>query len=274
MYEYALYGQIAQNDHSRVLQQLTGLTRMPPQPLQQIHLVFRAQQPTGVVKIPSAGDASTKQDVQRIAKMLSANLYFVHVIGEVHELSKPSLETNGDATMSDAASPKRISWRLDFKDTPDPGKQAVSGRMVARIPIEDGNIVKFMKAFGYECVFSLARGEKTNESNRYVNRFMTRGHQFYDQDMTLLVHRIYRIPSAGADGAADTAFLDTADRTSLFDISGGYILQASIDADGSAAELKDRATSQLLAMKDTLKEAIALGPGDRLAMDMRAPARR
>jgi hypothetical protein len=152
MYEYALYGQIAQDDHQRILQQLTGLTRMPPQPVQQIHLVFKAQPPAGVAKIPTAGDGSTKQDVQRIVKMLSANLYFVHVIGEVHESSISSLETNGDATMSDGSTSRRISWRLDFKDTPDPGKQAVSGRLVARVPLEDGNIVKFMKAFGYEYV--------------------------------------------------------------------------------------------------------------------------
>lgn len=69
--------------------------------------------------------------------------------------------------------------------------------------------------------------------------------------------------------------MDKADAASLFDISGAYILQASVEAmDGSAAELKDRASAQLLAMKETLRQAVTLSPGDRLALDTRAPAKR
>lgn len=124
---------------------------MRPKPVEQLHLVFRSQIPAGIPNIPASGEASTKQDVQRIAKMLTANLYFVQVIGEIQENLSANVE---DVEMSgDEAGEKKgrsISWRFEFKDTPDPGKQAVSGRLMSRTPIEDGDIVEFMKSFGYE----------------------------------------------------------------------------------------------------------------------------
>ncbi|ETN38027.1 uncharacterized protein HMPREF1541_07650 [Cyphellophora europaea CBS 101466] len=260
MHEFSLYGQIPQNEQPRLLQQLVGVTRMKPQAFQELHLVFRSQVPSGIPNIPSSGEASTKQDVQRIAKMLTANLYFVQVIGEIE---KPSGTTLDDADMANnddfRDSQKDISWYFEFKDTPDPGKQAVSGRLLSRIPIEDGNIVKFMKSFGYD----------------YVNRYLVKGDRFYDQDTTLSLHQLYRIPEAKGNEAEDWSFAKKDDAVSLFDISGAYILHVSIEAvDGSKAELKDRASAQLLAMRDTLKQAVALTPGDRLALDTRGPARR
>jgi len=59
------------------------------------------------------------------------------------------------------------------------------------------------------------------------------------------------------------------------DPSGGYILQASVEiADGNNPDLKDKATQQLLAMKETLRPSVNLAPGDRLALDTRVPVKR
>lgn len=50
------------------------------------------------------------------------------------------------------------------------------------------------------------------------------------------------------------------------------MLQATIDiVDGNVQELKDRAVRQLLALKETLKQAVTLAPADRLALDTRIP---
>jgi hypothetical protein len=154
MYEFALYGQVPQNEHARFVQQLTGVTRMTAQHVECLHLVFKSQNPPGASNVPS-GDTSSKQDVQRIAKMLSANLYFVQVIGELHD--ETGGRANGSVVVNDADGSKsltRLKWYFEFKDTPDPGKHPVSSRLVSRIPIEDGNIIAFMKAFGYEYVLS------------------------------------------------------------------------------------------------------------------------
>lgn len=59
------------------------------------------------------------------------------------------------------------------------------------------------------------------------------------------------------------------------DASGSYVLQASIEiVDGNSPDLKDKATQQLLAMKETLRPSVNLVPGDRLALDTRVPMRR
>jgi mediator of RNA polymerase II transcription subunit 18, fungi type len=98
---------------------------------------------------------------------------------------------------------------------------------------------------------------------------MIEGAKFYDQDTTIFLHRASKIiPPTGATTAMSTSFLGSNDGLELLDGTGGYLLQASIDAvDGVNTDLKDRATSQLLAMKETLKQAVELTPGDRLSMD-------
>lgn len=64
---------------------------------------------------------------------------------------------------------------------------------------------------------------------------------------------------------------------SLVDLTGAYVLQASIDiVDGNSEDLKIRASEQLVSMRDTLRQAVNLGPADRLSLDMRiaVPVRR
>ena len=60
----------------------------------------------------------------------------------------------------------------------------------------------------------------------------------------------------------------------VLDTRKGFVLQASIEAvDGNNPEVKEKAVQQLLAMKETLKQAVTLAPGDRLALDTRVPIR-
>jgi hypothetical protein len=100
------------------------------------------------------------------------------------------------------------------------------------------------------------------------------GSQFYDRDSTLFLHRVLRIPDAEtAEVAIDCGFLDKPDTMQPLDSKGGHLLQVSILAgEGNNQDLKERATTQLLAMKETLRLAVNLTPGDRLALDSRIPA--
>ncbi len=103
---------------------------------------------------------------------------------------------------------------------------------------------------------------------------MVVGSKFYDHDTTLFVHKVLRAPPVTAEHAiSDTAFLSDTSGLSNLDGSGGYLVQASIDVvDGNNPELKDRATRQLLGLKEALKQAVDLTPGDRLALDTRLPS--
>lgn len=252
MHEFALYGQVPKEIHHRTLQQLAGYTRMQPVDTSEIHLVFKARQPPGLDKLPSAGGSQgvLQPDVQRWKNMLNASLYYVQLVGEIRPSSSRS---DGGAT----AKPD-INWTLEFRDTPDPGKQAVSTRLISRTPLDDGNLVTFLDHFGYE----------------YVSRYMLSGSKFYDNDATLYLHKVFVLPQTSVESAmTELSFLSNLSELRELDGSGGALLQASIDViDGNNPELKDKATRQLLALKEGLKQAVDLTPGDRLALDTRLPA--
>ncbi|KAK4949667.1 hypothetical protein LTR10_011508 [Elasticomyces elasticus] len=263
MHEFALYGQVSRDDHHRMLQQLAGYTRMQPQETLEIHLVFKARPPAGLDHIPSAGGSQgiLQPEAQKIRSMLNAGIYYVQVIGEVIQ-NEPKSVQNGDTAMtngngvSDSDKPT-VKWTFDFKDTPDAGKQAVSTRLISRTPLEEGDLVKFLEAFDYE----------------YVSRYLVLGSRFYDHDTTLFVHKVLQLPQVpSGEAISDQSFLSSISELQDLDGSGGYMVQASIDVvDGNNPELKERATRQLLSIRESLKQAVDLTPGDRLALDTRLP---
>lgn len=139
-----------------MLWQLAGYTRMQPQDAAEIHLVFKARAPSGLDLVQPIGASNlvSQQDVQKIKNMLNAGLYYVQLVGEVLSEAAHGAE-DGDVAMTnghhDSKSAKSaVRWSFEFKDTPDPGKQAVSTRLVSKIPMDEGDLVKFLDLFGYE----------------------------------------------------------------------------------------------------------------------------
>jgi len=109
--------------------------------------------------------------------------------------------------------------------------------------------------------------------SRYVSRYMIHGARFYDQDTTIFLHRPLQLPQVPALEATNVSSLHPINKFQPLDGSGGWVLQASIQvADGNNPELKDRATKQLLALRETLRQAVTLTPGDRLALDTKITA--
>ena|ERR1700760_3506632 len=100
---------------------------------------------------------------------------------------------------------------------------------------------------------------------------MVVGSRFYDNDTSIFVHKVLVLPQVAADTAMpDGASLPIIDKLSELDGSGGYVVKASIDiVDGNNTELKDKAARQLLGIKEALRQAVDLTPGDRLALDTR-----
>jgi mediator of RNA polymerase II transcription subunit 18, fungi type len=111
--------------------------------------------------------------------------------------------------------------------------------------------------------------------SRYVSQYVLEGHKFYDQDITLFVHQVLQMPQASDEQAiALTKSIPPVSELRPLDSSKGFVLQASIEAvDGNNHEVKEKAVQQLMAMKETLKQAVTLAPGDRLALDTRVPIR-
>lgn len=100
------------------------------------------------------------------------------------------------------------------------------------------------------------------------------GHKFYDQDVTLFLQRIMRV--SNSEGENSTTNVETFPQSGHLESlakSNKYLLSATIEStDGSNSELRERAVRQLLMMKETMKGAVNLVPGDRLALDTKVPA--
>ncbi|RMZ90270.1 hypothetical protein DV736_g2500, partial [Chaetothyriales sp. CBS 134916] len=264
MHEFSLYGQVPGEGYNVLLQQLAGVARMQPKYVRELHLIYKSIVPPGLRLIPGATNSDRIQspEVQRVSKMLTNSLHYVHLVASIEERKTAILQSRqvkATADIEEQQDARTVTWRLDFKDIPEPGTQVVTSRLISSIPIGGGDLVSFMNAFGFE----------------YVSRHFVEGAQFYDQDTTLFLHRPSTIPPVEPDKATDLSFLDDSESLKLVDASGGYVLQASIEAiDGTNSELKDRATRQLLALKEILKPAIDLEPGDRLALDTRVNLRK
>jgi hypothetical protein len=266
MHEYSLYAEVPPEQRYQFLQQLTGVTCMRPVYAQEVHLVFKAQTPLALRADFPGGNASNdkQQETQRLMRVLNSGIYYMQVVGKSQPRKNlhSNGETNGDVHMtngnhSSTSKASRIEWFVEFKDTPEAGKQALSSRYIARTKIEEGDVMNFMAQFGYD----------------FVARYAVDGHKFYDQETTLFVHRALKVPEPQTyEETLNCSFLDTPDLMEPLDGHGGYILQASIDAsDANNQEMKDLATKELLAMKETLKTAVDLTPGDRLALDVKIP---
>lgn len=110
---------------------------------------------------------------------------------------------------------------------------------------------------------------------RYVSQYVLQGHKFYDQDIMLFVHQVLQLPEGSDDQAlTTTAPIPPISELHPLDSRKGFVLQASIEAgDGNNPDVKEKAVQQLMAIKETLKQAVTLAPGDRLALDTRVPLR-
>lgn len=278
MHEFLLFGQVANDDQHKLLQQLAGVTRMQPQHVLERHLVFKARPPVGLGNIPSGGGSQgvLPAEVQRTKQMLTSSIFYLQlvctskpveaVVKDDHSALNGTV--NGDAaknpsTVNGGAKdpPKQAEdqWAIEFRDIPDPGKQSVTTRLMSRTPVEAGDMAPFVRDLGFE----------------YVSQFILEGHKVYDQDITLFLHQVLTVPQTPIEEATSTGTY-LPDISNLQPLDGGksFVLQASIEAiDGNNLEVKEKAVQQLMAMKDTLKQAVTLAPGDRLALDTRVPMR-
>ena len=109
----------------------------------------------------------------------------------------------------------------------------------------------------------------TVDNYRYVSRYVVMGHKFYDQNVSLFLQWILRISNPEGQYNSTNAHIMPKNQDHVpLSKSHVFILTATIEStDGSNAELRERAVRELLVMKETMKGAVNLSPGDRLALD-------
>ena len=107
------------------------------------------------------------------------------------------------------------------------------------------------------------------DNHRYVSRYVVIEQKLYDQNVSLSLKRILRV--SNREGQYNSTNADIMPKNKdLVPLSESktVILTATVETtDGSNAELRERAVRELLIMKETMKGAVDLLPGDRLALD-------
>jgi mediator of RNA polymerase II transcription subunit 18 len=170
MHEFLLFGQVAKNDHHRLLQQLAGVTRMQPQHIVERHLVFKANPPVGLSNVPSGGGSQgvLPTEVQKTKQMLSGSIFYLQLVYNPkggaapiggNRVMQPG-PANGDTsqgrnpTKADANQPSQVEeeglWTIEFRDVPEPGKQVVTTRLMSRTATEGGDLFQFVQDLGFE----------------------------------------------------------------------------------------------------------------------------
>lgn len=186
MHEILLFASVPAVQHHDLLQQLSGLTAMQPNPIFERHLVFKAYRKPGFIKARQGGSQDVQaHEIQRLNKMLNAGLYYMQVVGEVgaqdfgtHAPPPPasssipatSTSTSSDVTMHGTEAVVESSqepqakadtdtssfasdrtWKVEFKDIPDAGTgSAVTSRFVGNAILPPGGVLPMMKTWGFE----------------------------------------------------------------------------------------------------------------------------
>ena len=167
MQEYVLFGQVASENHRQVLQQCVGVSRMQPEAVEELHLIFKPKPPQGLAEIQKSSGGGSQgvvpPEVQKTRTMLNASLYYVQVVGtaqaETHSSGREDanrhVHQSGHLLMSDCdvqqdRTRKQLKWTLEFRDIPDPGKQPVTSRLLYKIPILEGDVMKYIQDFGFQ----------------------------------------------------------------------------------------------------------------------------
>ncbi|PGH04098.1 polynucleotide kinase 3'-phosphatase [Helicocarpus griseus UAMH5409] len=306
MHELLVFASIPAKQHHDLLQQLSGLTAMQPTRTLERHLIFKAYRKPGFIKTRPGGSQDVQApEVQRLNKLLNGGLYYTQVVGRVRERdfgSGPSSSSSGQdiamqgsgdggTTHPEASSSNKSNhddgaatattttagtggayvmanqtWRLEFKDTPDAGtRSAVTSRFVGSAKLGSGDVLPEMNAWGYN----------------YVSEYVVEGHTFILDDTVLFLHRVLTFPSSPSSGGTATAEAPTPaenlpplDKMVPLDMSGTYVLQASITVQDSGNPDMLKANSQrLLGLKEHLKSVVKLEPADRLSLDTRTHVR-
>jgi Med18 protein len=154
-----------------VLSVLAGLAAAQPTIYTALHLVFA---PT---RIPASAIAATRSTIpsQSLAQQKIAgaagDLFYVQLVGRMHEPperrrgegqderegrdgGEGEAKTDGENKATTVVDLDSHPWTLEFRDFPDAGKgRPVTSRLMASIPMTQGDPVAFLRAIGYEYAY-------------------------------------------------------------------------------------------------------------------------
>ncbi|KAL9099976.1 MAG: hypothetical protein Q9187_009420 [Circinaria calcarea] len=177
MHELLLFGQVLATQHDLVLKILAGIAAMQPQPLAERHLIFMpTKSPTANTQVGAKQGVQGSQ-AQALKSQMHGDVFYLQLVGTLDNgqdggnqepkavnedtlMSQDFIEapndTKGASFENEAKSRQRDQavtrqeWSLEFRDLPEvPGRRPVTSRLMASVPITDGDAIRFVEELGY-----------------------------------------------------------------------------------------------------------------------------
>jgi mediator of RNA polymerase II transcription subunit 18 len=107
---------------------------------------------------------------------------------------------------------------------------------------------------------------------KYAYQYVLRGHRFIHGNIIVRLYRFYYSPkkASGLEKPIDDAPPSTMDDLSPIDLSGAWIVDATVRVEDSAnAELTEQAKRELERFRGAMNGAVDFRAPDRLALDTR-----
>ncbi|KAI9664593.1 MAG: Mediator of RNA polymerase II transcription subunit 18 [Bathelium mastoideum] len=264
MHELSLYGQIPVSRHAQVLQILAGIAAMQPQDVVERHLVYRPVR-FAAQRAQVGGSQAIQSQKTNAPAQAPKEVFYMQLVCDIPQANTSNLlhatGFNGPEDVIDVdTEPKeelvapKPKWSMLFYDTPEPGKRPVVSRMTNKTEITERDAHQHMKSLGYD----------------YVTEYVLQGHRLIHENLIMWLHRILLYSNEPSSDSTPRTSMPDINALLPLDESGSYLLQASVRVqDGSKPEIFNKAQSELLGFKETMKGSLDLRVVDRLSLDTR-----
>lgn len=181
MHELILFGQVPFKQYEQVLKILAGVAAMQPNTVSERHLIFRPTKSSTISGRTTAKPGAPVTQVQALQAQMHGDLFYLQLVGDRTSESPLSsitatidgddstmtgtmlsidrdINTNGDTgnerdlyVKNRSANFNKYHWSIEFRDLPEvPGRRRVTSRLMASVPITNGNPLHVMHSLGYK----------------------------------------------------------------------------------------------------------------------------
>ena len=174
---------------------------------------------------------------------------------------------------SGAGKSDQPDWNMRIQYTPEPETKALVLRQVVDEQISGDSLEQYLDPSKYRCVCSLLERYYQDTSLiicSLVNAYIVEGQRLICKDIILTMHRVLYYKDADRAQAMPHADLPLLEDLILLDLSGAFLLEASIRIDDRTKPVQvQKATEELKWFKNEMRGSVDLRTPERLALDTR-----
>ena len=177
MHELLLFGQVPFAQHDQVLKILAGIAAMQPRIVTERHLIYKPRN-----RVTNGNRANIKPGTpvsqrQALQAQMQGDVFYLQLVDNMSSESPAGSTGKSEADLMDGVLPENGSnaaiseliettknttssehttdhskhqWSIEFRDIPEvPGRRPVTSRLMASVPVADGDPFNVMDSLGY-----------------------------------------------------------------------------------------------------------------------------